>query len=59
MGEQIGVARPEKTRQGLKPLLGTRPPPRHIVARPEKTRQGLKQIVTGGESRPQLQRCKA
>ena len=39
----IEVARPEKTRQGLKRRQGQRLLSGDLVARPEKTRQGLKQ----------------
>jgi len=45
------VARPEKTRQGLKP--GQRrgiDVEGRLVARPEKTRQGLKQNTPGGRT---------
>jgi len=57
---EISVARPEKTRQGLKlrilDLEGERGP----VARPEKTRQGLKQRSGHliGLERPELQGLK-
>jgi len=40
------VARPEKTRQGLKQLQGVATKEKYGVARPEKTRQGLKLLTS-------------
>jgi len=45
MWNMPAVARPEKTRQGLKPRYQVYPDPDVSVARPEKTRQGLKRYV--------------
>ncbi len=58
MGEQIGVARPEKTRQGLKLRFGRIPEIAARVARPEKTRQGLKHSKPSAEG-SKIGCCKA